>query len=116
MYVPGTFDDEDIRVLKSAMREPGALTAAINYYRANLGSFLGRSFRRGEYTKQERVRVPTLFIYGERDFAIVPETVEGVSAYVNAPYTEVRLAKSNHWVQQEYPAEVNAALSSFLEE
>ena len=113
---PGTFGDEDIRVLKSAMREPGALTAAVNYYRANFGSFLGRRLRAGGYTKQERVRVPTLFIYGERDFAIVPETVEGVSAYVNAPYTEVRLAKSNHWVQQEYPAEVNAALSSFLEE
>ena len=110
---PGTFDDRDIEVLKSAMKEPGALTAAINYYRANLGSFLAR--RSGEYTKQERVRVPTLFIYGERDFAIVPETVEGVASYVNAPYTEVRLAKSNHWVQQEYPDEVNAALSSFLE-
>ena len=41
--------------------------------------------------------------------------VEGVAAYVNAPYTEVLLAKSNHWVQQEYPDEVNAALSSFLE-
>ncbi|HEX3560552.1 MAG TPA: alpha/beta hydrolase [Pyrinomonadaceae bacterium] len=113
---PGTFDDEDIRVLKAAMREPGALNAAINYYRANFGSFLGRHFRDGVYTKQERVRVPTLFIYGERDFAIVPETVEGVAAYVNAPYREVRLAKSNHWVQQEYPAEVNAALLSFLEE
>ena len=110
---PGTFEDRDIEVLKSALKEPGALTAAVNYYRANLGPLLLR--RPGEYTKQERVRVPTLFIYGERDFAIVPETVEGVASYVNAPYTEVRLAKSNHWVQQEYPAEVNAALSSFLE-
>ena len=30
--------------------------------------------------------------------------------------TELRLAKANHWVQQEYPAEVNTALLSFLEE
>lgn len=112
---PGTFDEEDIRVLKSALKEPGALTAAINYYRANLGSFVGRR-PHGDFKKQERVRVPTLFIYGERDFAIVPETVEGVADYVNAPYTEVRLARANHWVQQEYPAEVNAALLSFLEE
>jgi epoxide hydrolase 4 len=113
---PGTFSDEDVRVLKSALKEPGALTAAVNYYRANFGSFIGRSFRRGEFTKQERVRVPTLFIFGERDFAIAPETAEGVGAYVNAPYTEVRLARANHWVQQEYPAEVNTALLSFLEE
>ena len=112
----GTFSDEDIAVLKSAMREPGALTAAINYYRANLGAFLRGGFKRREFTKQERVRTPTLFIYGERDFAIVPETVQGVADYVDAPYTEVRLARSNHWVQQEHPSEVNAALLSFLEE
>lgn len=113
---PGTFSDEDLRVLRSALKEPGALTAAVNYYRANLGSFLRRRPRAEGFNKQERVRVPTLFIFGERDFAIIPETVEGVADYVNAPYTEVRLAKSNHWVQQEYPAEVNAALLSFLEE
>jgi pimeloyl-ACP methyl ester carboxylesterase len=113
---PGTFSDEDIAVLKSAMREPGALTASINYYRANLGAFLKGRFRRDEFTKQERVRVPTLFIYGERDFAIIPETVQGVADYVDAPYREVRLGRSNHWVQQEYPSEVNAALLSFLEE
>jgi epoxide hydrolase 4 len=113
---PGTFSDEDLRILKSALKEPGALSAAINYYRANLGSFLRRRPRAEGFNKQERVRVPTLFLFGERDFAIIPETVEGVADYVNAPYTEVRLAKSNHWVQQEYPAEVNAALVSFLEE
>ena len=113
---PGTFDDRDIEVLKSALKEPGALTAAINYYRANLGAFLRRGFKRREFTKQERVRVPTLFVYGERDFAILPETVAGVGDYVDAPYTELRLGRSNHWVQQESPAEVNAALTSFLEE
>lgn len=113
---PGTFDERDIEVLTSAMREPGAATASINYYRANLGSFLGRGFsRRREIKKPERIRVPTLFIYGERDFAIIPETVAGVADYVDAPYTELRLAKAGHWVQQEYPAEVNAALLSFLE-
>ncbi|HST53943.1 MAG TPA: alpha/beta hydrolase [Pyrinomonadaceae bacterium] len=113
---PGTFTDADIAVLKSAAREPGALTASINYYRANLGAFLKGGFKRGEFTKQERVRVPTLFIYGERDFAIVPETVQGVADYVDAPYSEVRLGRGGHWIQQEYPSEVNAALLSFLEE
>jgi pimeloyl-ACP methyl ester carboxylesterase len=113
---PGTFGDADLAVLKAAMREPGALTGSINYYRANLGAQLRRRFGGKQYTKQERIRVPTLFVYGERDFAIIPETVRGVAAYIDASYREVRLARSNHWVQQEYPAEVNAALLSFLEE
>ncbi len=113
---PGTFSDRDIEVYKAAMREPGALTAAVNYYRANVRSFFARRpGGGGEIKGQERVRVPTLFVYGERDFAIVPETVAGVADYVDAPYTELRLARNNHWVQQESPAEVNAALLSFLD-
>ncbi|HYH84292.1 MAG TPA: alpha/beta hydrolase [Pyrinomonadaceae bacterium] len=112
----GTFSDDDIEIYKSAMREPGALTAAINYYRANLGGRLKQIFKKGEYTKQERIRVPTLFIYGERDVAIAPETVRNVAAYVDAPYREVRFAEGGHWIQQEYSEEVSATLSSFLEE
>lgn len=111
---PGTFADADVEFYKSALKEPGALTAAINYYRANLRAFLTRR-PKGEMRTYERVRVPTLFVYGERDFAIIPETAAGVADYVNAPYTELRLARANHWVQQEYPAEVNAALLSFLD-
>jgi pimeloyl-ACP methyl ester carboxylesterase len=113
---PGTFSAEEIEVLKSALREPGAVTGGINYYRANLRAFLGRGFGAKEIRPHERVRVPTLFIYGERDFAILPETVAGVADYVDAPYTELRLGRSNHWIQQESPSEVNAALLSFLEE
>jgi len=114
---PGTFGDEDVEVLKTAARQPGALTAAVNYYRANLRSFLGRRrSREGGISPHERIRVPALFIYGERDFAILPETVKGVADYVDAPYSELRLKLSNHWVQQESPTEVNAALLSFLGE
>ena len=111
---PGTFGDADIEFYKSALKEPGALTSAINYTRANLRAFLTRS-PKGEIRTHERVRVPTLFVFGERDMAILPETAAGVADYVHAPYTELRLARANHWVQQEYPAEVNAALLNFLE-
>jgi pimeloyl-ACP methyl ester carboxylesterase len=112
---PGTFTDEDIEVYKAALREPGAVAGGINYYRANLRAFLSRGFGDKEIRTHERIRVPTLFVYGERDFAILPETVAGVGDYVDAPYTEVRLGRGGHWVQQESPAEVNAALLSFLE-
>jgi pimeloyl-ACP methyl ester carboxylesterase len=113
---PGTFTDADIDFYKSALKEPDALTAAVNYYRANLRSFLTRRSDDGQIRKHERIRVPTLFIFGERDMAILPETAAGVADYVNAPYTELRLARANHWVQQEYPSEVNAALLNFLDE
>lgn len=120
--LPGTFTNTDLTIYKAALRKPGALTAALNYYRANVNpmkdafaSLTGRS-RSGEASAgNERVRVPTLFIYGERDVAVVPETVRGVRNYVDAPYREVRIAASGHWVQQEAPGEVNSALGDFLD-
>ncbi len=111
-----SFSDTDIAVYKAALREKSetgetsALTCALNYYRANFTALLRR--QRGD---GGRVRVPTLFIYGERDFAIIPETVRGVGEFVDAPYREVRIARSGHWVQREAAAQVNAALISFLD-
>ena len=111
---PGTFTDTDIAVYKNALREPGALTAAINYYRANVFSMFMKRKREREEISDGRIRVPTLFIFGEQDDAIVPETVRDVKAYIDAPYREVRIKQSAHWVQNEASAEVNAALQSFL--
>lgn len=119
---PGTFTNTDITIYKAALRKPGALTAAINYYRANVNwmkdafaSLTGRSRSSEARAENERVRVPTLFIYGEGDLAVVPETVRGVKDYIDAPYREVRIATSGHWVQQEAPSEVNSALGDFLD-
>ncbi len=110
------FTDEDIDVYKEALRQPGALTAGINYYRANVFKSL---FRGGVKTPKEvndRIRVPTLFIYGEQDHAVLPETVRGISRFIDAPLSEMRIADSAHWVQSEAVEEVNAALLSFLNE
>jgi pimeloyl-ACP methyl ester carboxylesterase len=108
------FSDADIAVYKEALRKPGALTSAINYYRANFTGLFRREAKDESTAQQKRVRVPTLFIYGERDFAIIPETVRDVRRYVAASYRELRFAQSNHWVQNESAREVNAALKDFL--
>jgi pimeloyl-ACP methyl ester carboxylesterase len=60
------------------------------------------------------ISVPTLFIFGEQDFAIIPETVRDVEKYVSGPYREVRIPESGHWVQNEAVDEVNSALIEFL--
>lgn len=110
---PGAFTDTDIAIYKKALREPNALTCAINYYRANFASLFLRR-KDAQNAKNNRIQVPTLFIYGEKDFAILPQTVCGVEKFVDAPYREVRIQTSGHWVQQEAFAEVNAALADFL--
>lgn len=113
----GGFSDEEINQYKNAWSEPGALTGAINYYRANLVRlFLRRQKTEENKNAKRMISVPTLFIYGERDAAVLPETVKNVQLFVDAPYRELRLPKNGHWVQQEAVEEVNAALLEFLDE
>lgn len=112
----GAFADEDIAVYKEALRQPRALTSAINYYRANVFRSLFRGGKEQGREGNGRIRVPTLFIYGERDVAVIPNTVRGLERFIAAPYREVRIPDSGHWVQNEAVDEVNAALMEFLNE
>lgn len=111
------FTTRDIARYKEALRQPGALTASINYYRANIFRSL---FRGGVETtddrqkKDGRIRVPTLFVYGEQDVAVIPSTVRDLGRFIDAPYREVRIPDSGHWVQNEAVEEVNVALLDFL--
>ncbi|MDQ3473837.1 MAG: alpha/beta hydrolase [Acidobacteriota bacterium] len=113
---PDTFSDADIAAYREALQKPGALTAAVNYYRANLGRLVRRSSsEEGAKAGQDnRIRVPTLFIFGEQDVAILPQTVKGIARFIDAPYRELRIPDSSHWVQNEAPEEVNLALLEFL--
>jgi pimeloyl-ACP methyl ester carboxylesterase len=111
----GSFSDADVSAYREALRQPGAVTGAINYYRANVGRLISRMNKaRAPNKSEERIRVPTLFIYGEKDFAILPATVRNVEKYIDAPYREVRIPDSGHWVQNEAVDEVNKALLEFL--
>lgn len=111
VFRKGSFSAAEIENYKEALRQPGALTSAVNYYRANFS----RLASRGSKSKpDERTRVPTLFIFAEQDFAILPETVRGVADYVDAPYRELRIKDSGHWVQIEAADEINDALIDFL--
>ncbi|MFS8086182.1 MAG: alpha/beta fold hydrolase, partial [Acidobacteriota bacterium] len=111
---PDAFTDSDIALYKEALRQPGALTSSLNYYRANVLKSLFRGGVERPDERDGRVHVPTLFIYGEQDVAIIPETVRDVGRFVAAPYRELRISDSGHWVQNEAVAEVNAALLDSL--
>ncbi len=107
----GVFTGEDIARYKKAWREDRALSSALNYYRANI---LQRLF--GGESADEKIKVPTLFIYGEKDAAVLPETVEGVGDAVDAPFSEIRIPDAGHWVQQEAAEIVTDSLREFLAE
>jgi pimeloyl-ACP methyl ester carboxylesterase len=103
------FSDADIRAFKAAIARPGALTAALNYYRAAARQGLGWVPSGADLT----VRVPTLIIWGEQDVALEKTLTYGTERFV--PDLRVRyLPHCSHWVQQECPDEVNQAMLAFL--
>ena len=104
------FTDEDIGVYKESWRTSG-LTGPMNYYRANI---LGGLFRHQRDHETPPVTAPTLFVYGEKDHAILPATVRNVGRAVAGTYTEHRIPGSAHWVQQEAADEVTRILRDFL--
>jgi pimeloyl-ACP methyl ester carboxylesterase len=107
----GVFTPEDIAEYKKSWREPFALTAMLNYYRANIFRlFVGKS------ALDAKIKVPSVFIYGEKDQAILPETVKGVGKAVDAPFEEFRIPDSAHWVQNEARNRVTEILRDFLAE
>ena len=103
------FSDEDIEAYRGAWSKEGAITGSLNYYRANI---ISRMF--GKSPEWRPIEVPTMFIYGEKDHAVLPQTVEGVGDAVSGPYTEIRIPEAGHWVQSEAAEKVTNALRDFI--
>jgi pimeloyl-ACP methyl ester carboxylesterase len=84
---------------------PGALTAALNWYRAT------------HPTKMRGippVSVPTLFVWSTEDPAISREAAEGCSRYVTGPFRFEVLEGVDHWIPELEPEALNRLLLEHL--
>jgi pimeloyl-ACP methyl ester carboxylesterase len=60
-----------------------------------------------------KVHVPTLMIWGEEEAAMGKELTYGTERFV-PDLRILYIPRCSHWVQQEFPAEVNSAMLEFL--
>ena len=110
--LPAWLSEADIEVFATAFRKNG-LRGPFNWYRnidrnwALLAPFQGAL-----------VRPPALFIAGTRDGVIASpmgrKALETLAESVPNLRDKVLIPGGGHWIQQERPAEVNAALLRFL--
>lgn len=84
-------------------------TGGLNWY---------RNFDRNWETTAEladaKIPVPSLFIAGTSDPVLAFTRADRASEVIAGPYRQVMIEGAGHWLQQERPDEVNAALLEFL--
>lgn len=87
--VPPALVDRHVALLS----EPGALTAALNWYRAMTSDF--------EQTLA--VTVPTTYVWSTGDQALGRAGAERCGEFVDAPYEFVVLDDATHWIPEQRP-------------
>jgi pimeloyl-ACP methyl ester carboxylesterase len=100
----------DLEQYIADLSEPGALTAGLNWYRANLPveQLLGLAL------ELPMVQAPALGIFGTGDPYLTETAMVRSKARVQGPWRYERLDGVGHWVPLEVPERLNALLLEFL--
>ncbi len=98
-----TFFRSDIAQYKAAWRNPGALKAMVNWYRAYKSS----------KPAQKRILVPTLILWGKKDKFLLSEMAEK-SNLLCAKGKLIVLEDATHWLHHEKSARVNQLILNFI--
>jgi pimeloyl-ACP methyl ester carboxylesterase len=85
--------------------QPGALTAALNHFRA---------FDFGDWLTLPAATMPTLLAWGADDPYLARSTALATRAHVAAPYTETELEGVAHWLPELAPQAVTDLLVAHL--
>lgn len=108
---PGTFSATDLAAYRRAWRQPGALRAMIDWYRAlrfplRMGAAVGAA-------AAPRIETPTLLVWGCRDRALGRELAQPTLEHCRDGRL-VLLEKATHWLQLEEAKRVNQLLCEHL--
>jgi pimeloyl-ACP methyl ester carboxylesterase len=106
--LPAWLTEQDIDAYVAQYARSG-FTGPLNWYRN-----LDRNWELTAAWQHAPIAVPALFIAGERDPVLGFIGTDGLQEFLPALAGQVLLPGCGHWTQQERPAEVNAAMISFL--
>lgn len=93
------------------LADPAALTAALNWYRANLPA---ASLPGTDSPRLPRIQAPTLGMYGDGDRYLPERAMVASARYVDGPWRYERIDGAGHWLQLTRPERVNEVLLEFL--
>src|SRR3954471_3994889 len=90
---------ESIEEYVSVLSAPGALTAALNWYRAMSSD-----------TRVDPVGGPTTYGWGDGDVAIGPTAPEACANFVTGDHRFVELPGVTHWIPEQAPEQLATAI------
>jgi pimeloyl-ACP methyl ester carboxylesterase len=98
-------DPDAVEAYVAWLSEPGALKAALNWYRA---------VDLGDVTSMGEVVTPTMYVWSTNDAALGSRAAIATAEHVKGEYRFEALDGVSHWIAEEAPDQVNALLLDFL--
>jgi len=106
---PPWMSEQELGVYVEAFERTG-FTGGLNWYRN-----MDRNWELTADVAERRVEQPAMFLTGERDPVRNFMPAEAMSGWVSDLRAEIVVPGAGHWVQQQEPKAVNAALLEFLQ-
>ena len=100
----------DVDAVIADLSRPGALTAGLNWYRANLAPATWVD----PPIQFPPVTAPTMGVWSSGDFALTEQQMTGSSEDVAGPWRYERIEGAGHWMQLDEPAALSTLLIDFL--
>jgi pimeloyl-ACP methyl ester carboxylesterase len=100
----------DADAVTDRLKEDGALTAGLGWYRANLPP---ETLLSGP-PDLPPVTAPTMGIWSDGDMALTEASMTGSAAHVTGPWRYERIDGVGHWIPLEAPDRLNRVLVDFL--
>jgi pimeloyl-ACP methyl ester carboxylesterase len=100
----------DVEHYVEDLSRPGALTAGLNWYRANLPARAWIS----EPPPLPPIQAPVLGIWSSGDIALTEEQMTGSQKFVQGPWHYERIDNVGHWIPLEAPDRLNKLLLEFF--
>ena len=103
-------DEGDVEQYLADLSRPGALTAGLNWYRANLAPQLELKPR----PPLPAVAAPTMGIWSSGDRYLTEHRMTASAEHVTGPWRYERVEGASHWMQLDQPDRINELLVDFL--
>lgn len=102
----GGMTDEMIESVNRDVIDTGGFTGALNWYR-------GMPFASPSAIR--RIKIPTAYVWSDRDIALGPVGARLTERYVDGPYRFEVFEGASHWIPDERPVELAAVIGETIE-